>query len=150
MQRPLRPLRRTSLCLVLRRISPHPALHHRSLRRMSLRLALRRMLLRLALRRSGLPAPPVLLRRPWRGMHRPQKPLRLLRSNSRKSAAAIVARELPNRASSPPGRAPQHRGAAATPRDKKTWVRNKVRPSKTRPAARLRHWHNGTEVRDKR
>jgi hypothetical protein len=108
MQRPLRRLRRTSLRLVLRRISPHPALHH------------------------------------------PREPLRLLRSNSRKSAAAVVARELPNRASSPPGRAPQHRGAAATLRDKKTWFRNKVRPSKTRRAARLRHRHNGTEVRDKR
>jgi hypothetical protein len=119
MQRPLRGLRRTSLRLVLRRISPHPALHH-----MSLHLALRRMLLRLALRRGGLPAPPVL--RPWRGMHHPREPLRLLRSNSRKSAAAVVARELPNRASSPPGRAPQHRVAAATPLHNKTWLRNRV------------------------
>jgi len=129
MQRPLRGLRRTSLRLVLRRISPHPALHHMSLhlalRRISLRLALR-MLLRLALRRSGLPAPPVLPRRPWRGMHYPREPLRLLRSNSRKSAAAVVARELPNRASSPPGRAPQHRAAAATPLHNKTWLRNRV------------------------
>jgi hypothetical protein len=134
MQRPPRALRRTSQRLVLRRKSPHPALH-----RMSLRLALRR------------PAPPVLLlRRPWRGMHHLREPLRLLRSNSRKSAAAVVARELPNRASSPPGRAPQHRVAAATPPDKRKWVRNKGRLSRTKRAARLRRRHSGTPLRDKR
>jgi hypothetical protein len=136
MQRPLRGLHHTSLRLVLRRTSPHRALHHMSLR--------------LALRRSGLPAPPVLLRRPWHGMYHPRGPPLLLRSNSRKSAAAVVARELPNRASSLPGRAPQPRVAAATPLDKKKWVRNKGRLGRTRRAPRLRRRHNGTPLRDKR
>jgi len=85
-------------------------------------------------------------------MQHPREPLRLLRTNSRKSAAAVLARELPNRANSPLGRAPQHCVGAATQLDKKKWGRNKGRPrlSRVRRAARLRRRHNGTPLRDKR
>ena len=134
--------RHTSLHPAPRRISLHPAL-----RRISLRPAPRRMSLRRALRRNGLCVPPV-RPRPWPGMRHPREPLRLLRSNSRESAAAGVARELPNRASSPPGRAWQHR-AAVTPLHNKTWLRNRVCFSRIRRAAPLGRLHDKTLLRNK-
>jgi hypothetical protein len=114
----------------LRRRSRHRELCDTSLHRMSLHPALRRISLRpalhrMALRRSGLRVPPVRPRRPWPGMRHFRELLRLLR----RKAAAGVARELPNRASSRPGRAallPPHRAAAATPLHSKTRLRNRV------------------------
>ena len=112
-----RELRRTSPLLAPRHTSPHRA---------------RRPMLR----RSGLPVQPA--RPAWRGMRRRREPLRLARSDSRKSMAAMSAaaadRGSPNLVRAKiwggsPDRAalsPPRRAAAATPLHNKTPLRDRA------------------------
>ena len=143
-RRPLRTWRRTFPRHGLRRTS-----RHRELRRTSPLLAPRRTSLLLArrhtsphrarrpmLRRSGLPVQPA--RPAWRGMRRRREPLRLARSDSRKSMAAMSAaaadRGSPNLVRAKiwggsPDRAalsPPRRAAAASPLHNKTPLRDRA------------------------